>query len=127
MCSARLASRLPPRLRRCRTTFPEGASTGETPQRLAKEASLLRRSGLSPATTSRVAAWCVPTAGRESKPGAASATSLRKCASNPAISSERVHSASDRSVGYVGLMHARVALPTPHYLFLDSFSTHSSE
>jgi hypothetical protein len=37
--SARLASRLPPRLRRWRTTFPEEASTGDTPQRLAKEAS----------------------------------------------------------------------------------------
>src|SRR5215210_4403772 len=35
--SARLASRLPPRLRRWRTTFPEEASTGDTPQRLAKE------------------------------------------------------------------------------------------
>src|SRR5215203_3270634 len=41
MYSARLASRLPPRLRRWRTTFPEEASTGDTPQRLAKEASLL--------------------------------------------------------------------------------------
>jgi hypothetical protein len=38
---ARLASRLPPRLRRCRTTLPEEASMGATPQRLAKEASLL--------------------------------------------------------------------------------------
>ena len=45
MYSARLASRLPPRLRRCRTTLPEEASMGETPQRLAKEASLLRASG----------------------------------------------------------------------------------
>ena len=45
MYSARLASRLPPRLRRCRTTLPEEASMGETPHRLAKEASLLRASG----------------------------------------------------------------------------------
>src|SRR5215207_4639164 len=47
MYSARLASRLPPRLRRWRTTFPEEASTGDTPQRLAKEASLLNLWGLS--------------------------------------------------------------------------------
>src|SRR5215217_1321150 len=47
MYSARLASRLPPRLRRWRTTFPEEASTGDTPHRLAKEASLLNLSGLS--------------------------------------------------------------------------------
>ena len=56
MCRARLASRLPPRLSRWRTTLPEEASMGETPQRLAKEASLARRSGLSPATHSSVAA-----------------------------------------------------------------------
>src|SRR5215207_10401518 len=47
MYSARLASRLPPRLRRWRTTFPEEASTGDTPHRLAKEASLLNLLGLS--------------------------------------------------------------------------------
>src|SRR5215212_6256112 len=35
--------------------------------------------------------------------------------------SRQSHSASDRSVGYVSLMHARVALPAPHYPFLDSF------
>ena len=65
MCSARLASRLPPRLSRWRTTLPEDASTGETLQRLAKEASLLSLSGLSPARTSRVAAWlCRPPARR---------------------------------------------------------------
>src|SRR5215208_6678110 len=34
-------------------------------------------------------AWCVPMAAREVSPGAASATSLCKCASNSAISSER--------------------------------------
>jgi hypothetical protein len=47
MYSARLASRLPPRLRRCLTTLPEEASMGETPQRQAKEASLLNLWGLS--------------------------------------------------------------------------------
>lgn len=78
-CSARLASRLPPRLSLCLTTFPEEASMGETPQRLAKEASLLRRSVLSPATISSVAAWLVPMAGRETRPGAASATSRSNC------------------------------------------------
>ena len=56
MFRARLASRLPPRLRRCRTTFPEDASMGDTPQRLANEASLLNLCGLSPATTRSVAA-----------------------------------------------------------------------
>jgi hypothetical protein len=55
MCGARLASRSPPLLSRCRTTFPDGASMGETPQKLAKEASLSRRSGLSPARTRSVA------------------------------------------------------------------------
>src|SRR5918994_7720149 len=47
-CRQRLASRSPPLLSRCLTTFPEDASMGETPQRLAKEASLFRRCGLSP-------------------------------------------------------------------------------
>ena len=32
-CSARLASRSPPRLSLCLTTLPEEASMGETPQR----------------------------------------------------------------------------------------------
>ena len=47
MYSAQLASRLPPRLKRCLTTLPEEASMGETPQRRAKEASLLNLLGLS--------------------------------------------------------------------------------
>src|SRR5918993_4454591 len=55
MYSARLASRLPPRLRRCRTTLPVEASMGETPHRLAKEASLLNLWGLS--LRPRSAAW----------------------------------------------------------------------
>src|SRR5215204_5913335 len=33
MCRARLASRLPPRLSRWRTTLPDEASMGDTPQR----------------------------------------------------------------------------------------------
>src|ERR687898_2108623 len=36
MYSARLASRLPPRLRRCLTTFPQEASMGATPQTVAQ-------------------------------------------------------------------------------------------
>jgi hypothetical protein len=47
MYSARLACRLPPRLRRWRTTLPEEVSMGETPHRLANEASLLNLLGLS--------------------------------------------------------------------------------
>jgi hypothetical protein len=35
--------------------------------------------------------------------------------------SRQSHSASERSVGYVVLMHARVATPTLDYSFLDSF------
>src|SRR5215208_1048551 len=58
MYSARLASRFPPRLRRCRTTLPEEASTGETPHRLAKEASLLNLLGLSLRPRSRASRRC---------------------------------------------------------------------
>ena len=47
MYSARLASRLPPRLRRCLTTLPEEASMGATPHRVAKDASLFNLWGLS--------------------------------------------------------------------------------
>src|SRR5215210_3169634 len=64
-CRARLASRLPPRLRRCLTTLPEDASTGETPQRLAKEASLFNLSGLSrPRSTAPPRGRCRRPAGR---------------------------------------------------------------
>ena len=63
-------------LRRWRTTLPEEASMGETPQRLAKEASLLKRSGLSPTTTKSVAALSVPMPGKQISSGAACATSL---------------------------------------------------
>ena len=76
MYSARLASLLPPRLRRCLTTLPEEASMGETPHRLAKEASLLNLWGLSPATINSVAALSVPMPGKETSSGAACATSL---------------------------------------------------
>ena len=55
-CRARLASRFPPLLSRCRTVFPLDASMGETPQSLANAASEPMRSGLSPRATSRVAA-----------------------------------------------------------------------
>src|SRR5215207_10526503 len=44
-CSARLASRLPPRFRRWRAVLPEEAGTGATPHRRAKDASLLSLSG----------------------------------------------------------------------------------
>jgi hypothetical protein len=87
--SARLASRLPPRLRRCRTTLPEEASMGETPHRLAKEASLLNLWGLSPATINSVAAWSVPMPGKETNSGATCPTNWSSCASSSAISLQR--------------------------------------
>src|SRR5215204_3447724 len=77
------------RLRRWRTTFPEEASTGDTPQRLAKEASLLNLSGLSPATISSVAAWSVPIPAKQTSCGATCLTSRSSCASSSAISAER--------------------------------------
>src|ERR671921_93437 len=103
MYSARLASLLPPRLRRCLTTLPKDASTGETPQRLAKEASLFNLLGLSPATIRSVAALSVPMPGKESSSGAACATSRSRCASRSAISSERAswRRATERSANLV--------------------------
>jgi hypothetical protein len=62
---------------------------GETPHRLAKEASLLNLWGLSPATISSVAAWSVPMPGKETNSGAACATNWSSCASSSAISLER--------------------------------------
>ena len=56
-----LALRSPPRSRRWRVTLPEDASIGATPQRWAQVASDRRRSGLSPAVTSRVAVVSMPT------------------------------------------------------------------
>jgi hypothetical protein len=88
VCSARLASRLPPRLSRCLTTLPEEASMGETPQRLAKDASLFNLLGLSPTATSSVAAWSVPTPGKATRSGATSTTSRASWMSSSAISSE---------------------------------------
>jgi hypothetical protein len=58
MYSARLASLLPPRLRRCLTTLPEEASRGATPHRLAKEASLPSLWGLSLRPRSRASRRC---------------------------------------------------------------------
>src|SRR5215208_6069825 len=71
-CSARLASLLPPRLRRWRTVLTEEAGTGATPQRWAKDASLLSLSGLSPTATSSEAAVSVPTPLSVARAGAAS-------------------------------------------------------
>ena len=62
---------------------------GETPQRLAKEASLLNLLGLSPATINSVAAWSVPMPAKETNSGAACATNWSSCASSWAISLER--------------------------------------
>src|ERR1700686_3003806 len=52
MCSALLAPRSPPLLRRWRVVFPEEAGTGLTPHSAAKLASDCRRSALSPAVPS---------------------------------------------------------------------------
>jgi hypothetical protein len=62
---------------------------GETPHRLAKEASLPNLWGLSPATIKRVAALSVPMPAKETNSGAACATSRSRWASRSAISSER--------------------------------------
>ena len=69
--------------------LPEEASIGETPHRLAKDASLLNLWGLSPATISSVAAWSVPMPAKETNSGATCATSRSRCESSSAISSER--------------------------------------
>src|SRR5215207_8329258 len=87
-CSARLASLLPPRLRRWRTVLPEEAGTGATPQRWAKDASLLSLSGLSPTATSSEAAVSVPTPRSEARAGTASDTKPAICSSSSVISSE---------------------------------------
>ncbi|SKU13768.1 Uncharacterised protein [Mycobacteroides abscessus subsp. abscessus] len=60
-CRARLASRLPPQLSRWRIVLPLEASSGLTPQSLAKAASLPIRAGLSPRAVSSVAAVSGPT------------------------------------------------------------------
>ena len=55
-----LASRLPPRLRRCRRVFPEDAGIGATAHMCAQAASLRSRSGWSPAAMSSTAAVSGP-------------------------------------------------------------------
>ena len=55
------ASREPPRFNLCLTVFPDDAGSGFTPQSDARAASFFKRSGLSPATASSVAAVCGPT------------------------------------------------------------------
>src|SRR5215208_8044544 len=93
-CSARLASVLPPRLRRWRTVLPEEAATGATPHKRAKDASLLSLSGLSPTATSTEAAVSVPTPRSEARAGTASTTNRSICSSSSAISSESAGGAS---------------------------------
>src|SRR3954453_11501325 len=61
VCRALLARRSPPRLSRRRWVLPEETSTGLTPHNAAKDASLWRRSGLSPAGMSNAAAVSGPT------------------------------------------------------------------
>ena len=55
---------------------------GETPHRLAKDASLFNRWGLSPATTKSVAALSVPMPAKETSSGAPCATSRSRLASS---------------------------------------------
>jgi hypothetical protein len=61
---AALAWRSPPRLSLRRWGLPEDFSTGLVPHRAAKAASLPRRSGLSPAAMSKVAALSAPASER---------------------------------------------------------------
>ncbi len=58
---AALAWRSPPRLSLRRWVLPDDASTGLVPHKAAKDASLSRRSGLSPAEMSKAAAVSGPT------------------------------------------------------------------
>src|SRR4051812_32694723 len=81
MCSARLASLLPPRLRRWRSVLPEEAGTGATPHKRAKDPSLLSLSGLSPTAISSEAAGSVPTPGSATRAGTASDTNCTHCSS----------------------------------------------
>src|SRR5215217_1292296 len=87
MYSARLASGLPPRLRRWRTTplqrrLPRATLRTDS----GEEGSLLNLLGLSPATLSSVAVWSVPMPAKESSSGATCPTSRSRCASSSAIS-----------------------------------------
>jgi hypothetical protein len=74
---------------------------GETPHRLAKDASLPNLWGLSPATIERVAA--VPMPGKATTSGATWATSGPRCASRSAISAESAsyRRATERSANLV--------------------------
>ncbi len=58
---ALFAVRFPPLFSLCRTTLPDEAGSGLTPQSAANADSLRKRSGLSPATDNNVAAVCGPT------------------------------------------------------------------
>jgi len=59
--SALFAVRSPPLFKRCRIVLPDDACKGLAPHSAARAASLFRRSGLSPATATRIAAVCGPT------------------------------------------------------------------
>ena len=85
--SARLASRLPPRFKRCRCWRPEEASSGATPHSAAKDCSFRSRSGLSPAAIKSAEATSGPIPRRASGPGAQARTSVSICVSSEAISS----------------------------------------
>ena len=101
MWSALLAARSPPRLSRCRSVRPEDAATGEEPQSAAKDASVLRRWGLSPAVTRSCAATSVPIPNWSSSSGAVAAMSVLRSASASAISA-----VSAGSVERSGAAHA---------------------
>ena len=77
ICSALLAARSPPRLRRCRTVFPEDAGTGLTPHNDAKLASDCNLSGLSPAVRRSWAAPMWPIELRATRFGVSSSTRRR--------------------------------------------------
>src|SRR3712207_2990305 len=74
MCSALLAARSPPRLRRWRVVLPDEAGTGLTPHSAAKPASDLNCSGLSPAVRRSCAQPACPIELRATRLGASSST-----------------------------------------------------
>ena len=81
-----LAWRSPPRLRRWRVVWPLEAGRGLAPQRAAKDASLWRRWGLSPAAMRSAAAVSGPTPWAASRAGLAAAHRARSSPSRAAIS-----------------------------------------
>src|SRR5829696_5479558 len=112
VCRALLARRSPPRLSRRRWVLPEEASTGLTPQSAAKDASLWRRSGLSPAVMSSAAAVSGPTPLRSSSRGACalSVSVIWRFRSSISVVSSRIRRASRaRGVGGCGGGIARCA------------------